>query len=122
LPADSAKELFKFKPTTDSASLLVKIEKIFRFGSGVLFGGRHKWGYFCIFWSILAGHRRQSNEPFFWLNIVLESRLSSASLEPLIDFLAYLEAKTMAQKANIGTNFYPQTLTRGILYPYHIWP
>jgi len=43
LPADSARKLFK--PPTDSASLLVEIEKKQCFILGLWFsgGGRHKW-------------------------------------------------------------------------------
>jgi len=33
----------------------------------------------------------------FWLKIVLETRRSSASLEPLIDLLAYLEPELWPQ-------------------------
>jgi len=44
LPTDSARELFR--PSTDSASLLVRIEKKNRFEFGVLCGDRHKWGVF----------------------------------------------------------------------------
>ena len=43
-------ELELFKPSTDSASLLVDIEKKnFCFWFGVCWGERHKWGRFCIF-------------------------------------------------------------------------
>ena len=47
-PAALAREVFK--PSVDSASLVVSSQiKIFSFGFGVLLGGRHKWGCFCIF-------------------------------------------------------------------------
>ena len=84
-PAGSARELFK--SSTDSASLLVSIKKITWFGLGVLLGGRHKVGVFLNFWPTLTGPGRQSNEPFFG-SIFLETRRSSASLEPFIDLLA----------------------------------
>jgi len=47
LPADWARKLFK--PSTDSTSLLVEIEKKF-FVLGLWFsgGGRHKWGVILI--------------------------------------------------------------------------
>jgi len=43
------------------------------------------------FQPILTGTGRQSNDPFLWLKIVLETRRSSASLELLSDFLVCLE-------------------------------
>jgi len=48
---------------------------------------------FLPFWRILSGPGRQPNEPIFWIKIVLESRLSSESLQHLFGFLAYLEPK-----------------------------
>jgi len=45
---------------------------------------------FCIFVGLL-GHWRQLNEPYFWPKFLLEIRPKSASLEPLLDFLSYLE-------------------------------
>jgi len=48
---------------------------------------------FLFFWPSLPGPGPQSIGPLFWLNIFLETRPISASLEPLNDFLAYLERK-----------------------------
>jgi len=39
---------------------------------------------------ILAGPGPQLIDPFFWLKVVLKTRPPSASIEPLIDLLAYL--------------------------------
>jgi len=53
-PSDWVRKLFK--PSMDSASLRVEIEKNF-FVLGLRFseGGRHKWGYhFCFFWPALG--------------------------------------------------------------------
>jgi len=72
-PAAIAREVFK--PSTDAASLLVSIKKIFRFGFGVLLGGRHKMGLFLNFWPTLTGSGRLSNKPLFWLKIVLETTM-----------------------------------------------
>ena len=48
-PAAAAREVF-FKPSTDSASLVVPSQKtFFRFVFGVLLEGRHKWGCFRVF-------------------------------------------------------------------------
>jgi len=47
-PAAAAREVFK--PSTDSASLVIPSQKkVFSFGFGVLLEGRHKWGYFRVF-------------------------------------------------------------------------
>ena len=48
---------------------------------------------FAFFWLRLRGPGRQPNESYFWLKFSLETKLWSASLEPLIGFLAYLETK-----------------------------
>jgi len=56
-PANSVRELFK--SSTDLASLLISIKKIYiSFGLGVLLGGRHKVGVFLKFWP---------TSTFFWL-------------------------------------------------------
>jgi len=65
-PANSVRELFK--SSTDSASLLVSIEKkSISFGLGVLLGERHKVGVFLKFLPTLNGPGRQTNAPKFWL-------------------------------------------------------
>jgi len=51
-PAARAKELFK--PSTDSASLVVDIKKSFSFSVGVFWRWRHNEGMFWKFWSPLA--------------------------------------------------------------------
>jgi len=52
-PADWARKLFK--PSTDSASLLVEIEKIFRFGFVVLWGITSQAGVsFSFYWPSLG--------------------------------------------------------------------
>jgi len=48
---------------------------------------------FSPFGLTLPGPERQTNEPFLLLKLFLESRLSSESLESLIDFLAFLGPK-----------------------------
>jgi len=66
-PATRARELFK--PFTDSASLLVDIEKkIFVFG--LAFAGENftSGGVFAFFWPPLPGPGPQPIDPFFWLN------------------------------------------------------
>ena len=92
-PANWARKLFK--PSTDSASLLVEIEKkLFRFGFVVLWGRTSQVGVsFSFYWPSLRGPGRQSNGPIVSLKFCLETRLSYQSLEPLIDFLAYLDQK-----------------------------
>jgi len=50
------------------------------------------------FWPNLPGPWRQTNEPFFRIKPCLETRLTFASLEPLIDFLANLEPELWPKK------------------------
>jgi len=48
---------------------------------------------FSFYWPSLRSPARQSNGPIVSLKFCLETRLSYESLEPLIDFLAYLDQK-----------------------------
>jgi len=83
-PGDWARELFKH--STVSASLVVEIEKkFFSFLVGGFRGERHKGG-----WLHLPGSGPQPIGPLLWFKIFSETRLKSASSEPLNDFLAYL--------------------------------
>jgi len=85
-PGDWARELFK--PSADSASLVVETEKKnFSFLVGGFKGERHKWR---CFWVPLPGSGLQPIGPLLWLKILSETRRKSASLEPLNDFLACL--------------------------------
>jgi len=86
-PGDWARELSK--PSTDSASLVVKIKKTKRFlflvGGflDVMLQRRHVL-------EILAGPGPQPIDPLFWLRVLLKTRSKSASVETLIDLLAYM--------------------------------
>jgi len=86
-PAARARELFK--PSPDSASLLVDVEKE-RFSVRIFRRWRHNEGMFRKFWTHLAGPGPQPIDPFYWLKALLKTRSKSASIEPLIDLLAYL--------------------------------
>ena len=83
-----AREVFKL--STDSARHLVSTEKKIQFWAWGSLGGASQ---VVFFWPTLPGPGRQSNGPIFCLNFFVETRLSSESLEPLIGFLAYLDAK-----------------------------
>jgi len=52
------------------------------------------------------GPGSENNVLFLWLKCILETRLSSESLDPLIGFLAYLEPKLWPtnQKLDINSN------------------
>jgi len=50
-------------------------------------------GVFLFFWPTLTGPGSQFNGSKFWLKLVLETRWSLASIEPLLDLLACLEPK-----------------------------
>jgi len=84
--SNSARELFQ--PSTDSASLVVKIEKNnFRFWWGGFCKWRHKEDMFWKFRPSLAGPGPQPIDPLFWLKALLQTRWKSASIESLIDLL-----------------------------------
>ena len=97
-PAVRARELFK--SSTNSASIIVKIEKNifrFRFRVGSLGGPPQVGDVFTFFWPPLAGLGPQIIGPFFWLKIFLETRPKSVSLEPLNDFLAGLWSRSWSR-------------------------
>jgi len=85
-PGDWARELFK--PSTDSASLVVEIEnKNFLFSVGGFQGGAPQVGVFLATFTWPWA-------PTYWAIIMAqdfsEIRSKSTSLQPLNDFLAYL--------------------------------
>ena len=84
-------------------------KKKFCFRFRILQGDRHKGECFCFFQPPLAGPGPQPIGPFFWLKIFLETKLKSVSLEPLNDFLAYLQRKLQTKhqkfvKISVPTN------------------
>ena len=90
-----------FKPSTDSARLLVSTEKNFSV-LGLGFPKRDVTSsFFAFLRPTLASRRRQSNKPIFWRKVSLEIRLSSESLKPLIGFLAYVEPKLWPEKQKL---------------------
>ena len=101
-PTNSAREVFI--SSTDSVSLLVSIKKNISFGWGVFFEGRHKVRLFFEFWPNLTGPGRQSNEPKFYRKHFVKATWSSASIEPLIDFLECLEPKLWPQNSVVHKN------------------
>ena len=90
--ADCARELFK--PSKDSASLLVCTRKNFLVGDCRFFcEWRHMWS---SVWAILAHVTWPRAQPLgqsISLKFSLETRLESESFEPLINFLAFLVQK-----------------------------
>jgi len=86
-----------------------------RFGFVVLWEKTSQVGVsFSFYWPSLRGPGRQSNESIVSLKFCSETRLSYESLEPLIDFLAYLELKNYTTKTKKWSKFLPlQKETRG---------
>ena len=98
-PADWTTKLFE--PSTDSASLLVEIEKKFFlfWVCGSLGGGRHKWEWhFHFFGLVYADLDANPMSQFFRSSFFFKTGLSSESLQPLIGFLVYLDPKLCHQK------------------------
>jgi len=121
-PADWARKLFK--PSTDSARLLAEIEKNnFSFWvCGSLGEDVTSGGVISFYWLSLGGPGRQSNGSIVSLKFVLETRLSYESLEPLIDFLAYLDKKLCYTNQKVVKLSTLQKETRGwITSPLYIY-
>ena len=110
-PGDWARDLSK--PSTDSASLVVKIEKnIFRFRWGDFWRWCHKEGMFWIFWPPLAGPGSQPIDPFFCLKVLVNIRVYRA-----LDWLASISAaKIMGQKPSFWPN--SKLFRKGIICPF----
>jgi len=67
-----------FKPSADSANLLVPSQKKFFFsGLRTPLGDVTSGVVLAFLWPTLPGPRRQSNEPIFWFKLLMETRLSS---------------------------------------------
>ena len=103
-----------FKPSTDSASLVVPSQKkIFSFWFEVLLGGCHKCFFFVFLCPTLPGPGRPSNGPTFWPKCFYETRLSYESLEPLIGFLAYLDQNLCHKNQKVVKISTPRKVTMG---------
>ena len=111
-PADWARELFK--PSADSASL--KVQTYF-FVLGVEFssGSVTLRAGFRLCGQVYLAHT-PTQWAIFWLNFVLDLRLSSESLESLIGLLAYLDPKLWLHKQKLVKILPPQMLTLGLFH------
>jgi len=56
------------------------------------------WGMFCGYFDDVIW----SNKPILWLKVFLDSRLEYESLEPLIEFLAFMIQKLRQKNSNIS--------------------
>jgi len=61
----------------------------------------------------LHGLGRPSNGPMFWPKYFYETRLSQESLEPLIDFLEYLDEKLCHNNQKVVKNPTPKKGNQG---------
>jgi len=115
-PGDWARELFK--PSTDSASLLVKIEKKI-FVLGLSFSGRNvtSRGVFALFWPSLPGPGRRPNGPFFGLKSLVENWVKIRVYRAFDWHSSISGAKIMAHEPKIDQNFAPSKVTLGDISP-----
>jgi len=102
----------------DSASLVVSSQKKFPvLGLGFSWGGVTSGGVFVFLWPTLHGPGRPSNGPTFWAKYFYETRLSHESLEPLIDFLTYLDEKLCHKNQKVVKNPTPKKDNQGGITP-----
>jgi len=103
----------------DSASLVVSSQKkISVLGLGFSSGGVTSGGVFVFLWPTLHDPGRPSNVPTFWPKYFYETRLSHESLEPLIDFLAYLDEKLWHKNQKVVKNPTPKKGNQGAITPH----
>ena len=86
-------------------------------GLGFSWGVVTSGGVFAFLWPTLHVHGRPSNRPKFWPKYFYESRLSHESLEPLIDFLAYLDEKLCHKNQKVVKNPTPKKRNQGGITP-----
>jgi len=102
----------------DSASLVVSSQKKFSvLGLGFSWGDVTSGGIFVFLWPNLHGPGRPANGPTFWPKYFYETRLSHESLEPLIDFLAYLDEKLCHKNQKVVKNPTPKKGNQGGITP-----
>ena len=115
-PATIAGEVSK--PSTDSASLVISSQKKFLvLGLEFSWGDVTSGGVFEFLWPTLHGPGRPSNGPTFWPKYFYETRLSHESLEPLIDFLAYLDEQLCHKNQKVVKNPTPKKGNQGGITP-----
>ena len=107
-PPAAARELFK--PSTDSASLVVPSQKpnFSVLGLGFFWGSVTCGGVFAFLRPTLPGLGRLSNGPIFSPKYLYETRLSYESVEPLIGFLAYLDQNLCHKNQKVVENSTPK--------------
>ena len=106
-----------FKPSTDSASLVLQSQKNFSvLGLGFSWGSVTSGGVFAFLWPTLPGLGRPSYVPTFWPKYVYETRLCYESLEPMIGFLAHLDEK-LCHKKQKAVNPTPRKGNQGGIIP-----
>ena len=89
------------------------------FVSGLSFSGGNvtSRGVFALFWPSLPDPGRRPNGPLFGLKVQLKTRSKSASIEPLIDFLAYREQKLWLINQKLTNILLPQKPLWGAFLP-----
>ena len=65
---------------------------------GLFWRWHHNEGMFWKFRSPLAGPGPQPIDRFYWLKVLLKTRSKSASIQPLIDLIRYLQPKLWVKK------------------------
>ena len=114
-PAARAREVFK--PSTDSASLLVPTQKKkFFSGLGTPLGDVTSGGVLAFLWPTLPGPRRQYNESIF-AQVLFGNQTIIRVFERLIDFLAYLEPKLCRKKQKVVKIPTPSNTNLGCITP-----
>ena len=108
-----------FKPSTDSASLVVPSHKknFSVLDLGFSWGGVTSGGVFAFLWPTLPGPGRPSNWPTFCPKYFYETRLSYEYSEPLIGFLAYLDEKLCHKNQKVVKNPTPKKENQGGMTP-----
>jgi len=111
-PAAAAREVFK--PSTDSARLLVSSQKNFSvLGLGFSWGDVTSGGVLAFYGLLYPDLDAKRMAQHFGPSIFLETRLSYEFLEPLFGFLAYLDKKLCHENQNMVTISTPKICNQG---------
>ena len=102
----------------DSVSLVVSSQKkVSVLGLGFSLGGVTSGGVFAFLWPTFHGPGHPSNGPTLCPKYFYETSLSHESLEPSIDFLAYLDEKLCHKNQEVVKNPTPKKGNQGGITP-----
>ena len=111
------------KPSTDSASLLIEIEKnVFRFRFGVRWGGRYKWVCYCFFCHLYLALDSNPLSRYFGSRFVWKLRQNPRLQSPWMTFEHICSRNYGQKKQKFVKISAPTNPIWGGIHPFSKWP